>query len=239
MGFKAYVTMSEMQSRIVALTLLLLVCLPISYSAYRFAMWGRRHEDVMELWTVSAIVTVDPYKPYGEATLRFRKLASRQVAADQVPAPNQVCDTYDVMRGSPIDAISIPAGARYYAKIPIGMKIPMVAKEKDYWTDDPSTGVWWEEDWVNVATVNIDINGGVEGWSNGPASYYHYPQNIDVRMYTVAETTPVYTIRLFLAPAAAVHAYGRYLTATLRNIFGRGTVCGGFSRSLFQLPSLQ
>ncbi|MEM2187082.1 MAG: hypothetical protein QW407_04620 [Thermofilaceae archaeon] len=281
--------MGEAQGKIVALTLLLMVCLPISYSAYRFATWGREHcimklrvlieppaalraedpvyirvynlsapgrllEGVVELgslppgglefnffmwrerrgfveervggrwvrrpgyvlqyfavtasardregglWTASAIVTVDPYKPYGEAMLRFRKLASRQVAADQVPAPNQVRDTYDVMRGPPIDAISIPAGARYYVKIPIGMIVPMVAKEKDYWTDDPSTGVWWEEDWVNVATVNIDINGGVEGWSNGPASYYHYPQNIDVRMYTVAETTPVYTIRLFLVP---------------------------------------
>ncbi|MEM1568772.1 MAG: hypothetical protein QXI84_09845 [Thermofilaceae archaeon] len=192
--------MSEMQGRIVALTLLLLVCLPISYSAYRFAMWGRRHEDVMELWTASAIATVDPYEPYGEASLRFRRLASRQVAADQVPAPHQVRDIYDVMRGPPIDAISIPAGVRYYSKIPVGMKIPMVAKEKCYWTDDPSTGVWWEEDWVNVATVDIDINNGVEGWVNGPISLYDYPQNIDVRMYTVAEATPVYTIRLFLVP---------------------------------------
>jgi hypothetical protein len=173
----------------------------VVYEIYPFNVFAYAYDaERRELYAVSAYVTVSPEQYEYMVELKARKLHSTQVSADQVPAPGQYRQILDLSADDVIIvACSVPDGASCYVHIPFGIRVPIEAFERMYWTDDPTLQTWIDEGWYSAGYVGYTTDCGYgPGYRGG--SLYHYPTNVDYVVSTVGETTPVYIVRVLRYP---------------------------------------
>jgi len=173
----------------------------VRYEIYPFNVFAYAYDaEGRELYAASAYVTVSPEQYEYVVELKARKLHSKQVSADQVPAPNQYQEILDQQaREIVIVAYAVPAGVSCYMKVPAGSKIPIETFEKMYWTDDPTLQTWTEENWEATGFVDYEIDLDKEARvppDTGDAGYL-WPSNVDYVIATVGEgPSPLYIVRV-------------------------------------------
>jgi len=173
----------------------------ILYEIFPFNVFAYAYDpERRELYVASAYVTVSPEQYEYAVELKAKRVHSRQVSGDQVPAPGQSAQFLDRHATSVvITACSVPPGASCYYSIPQGANIPIETFEKMYWTDDPTLQTWTEENWTATGQyVSYTIDCSATGRFSA-ASSYQFPTAVDYVMATVGESPPpLYIVRVLL-----------------------------------------